>query len=214
MEHHHNNLIGDIAVLDPVFNSGLNNLQVLEQLKNHGYHGKLSLQCRLEMIKPEFLTKLKTQGAQVTLEFGLQIIHPEEQTMIGRKNNLSKVQKVLQDCNALELDYEVSLIFGLPKQTLESFKASIQFCRDNKAGKIRAFPLMLLHGTELFHQKEALGLVESTEFHRLAWNGISSSCLRDLIGNIGRFLTWFNQNRLELMIGGRWFSWLTLSDSD
>lgn len=82
-----NPIISDVAVLDPTFNSGPNYLRVLQKLQEGGFRGKLSLQCRVEMVKPEFLDaveNLNVGGATVVLEFGLQTIHRNEQIAIDR----------------------------------------------------------------------------------------------------------------------------------
>lgn len=68
------NGITDLAVVDPTFNSGPNYLQVLDHFIMHGYKGKISMQCRPEMVKPQFLDKiaeLKATGANPVLELGL-----------------------------------------------------------------------------------------------------------------------------------------------
>ncbi len=160
-----NTVIQDVAVLDPTFNSGPNYLTVLDKLIAEKYTGKLSLQCRIEMVKTEFLDRVMAlnQTGHVVLEFGLQTIHPEEQKMIERVNNMSLVERILQDIMQRRIDCEVSLIFGLPKQTVKSFKQSIEYCKRFNFTKILAFPLMLLRGTELYYQKDKLGLIESHE---------------------------------------------------
>jgi coproporphyrinogen III oxidase-like Fe-S oxidoreductase len=43
----------------------------------------------------------------------------------------------------------MSLIFGLPEQTLDSFLASVRWCLERRVPVIKAFPLMLLRGTPL-----------------------------------------------------------------
>lgn len=60
---------------------------------------------------------------------------------------------------------EVSLIFGLPNQTVQSFETSIQFCKDAGVPTIYAFPLMLLRGTPLYDNKEKLGLIETSDIN-------------------------------------------------
>jgi radical SAM superfamily enzyme YgiQ (UPF0313 family) len=52
------------------------------------------------------------------------------------------------------------LIYGLPYQTIESFKKSIEFVNNLGADKVVAWPLMLLRGTELEKRKEKLDLKE------------------------------------------------------
>ncbi|MGB0432498.1 MAG: hypothetical protein ACPGLV_18625, partial [Bacteroidia bacterium] len=59
----------------------------------------------------------------------------------------------LSDLNKRKISYEISLIYGLPNQTVRSFQQSIDFLQQNGCNNITAFPLMLLKGTELYNQK-------------------------------------------------------------
>jgi radical SAM superfamily enzyme YgiQ (UPF0313 family) len=162
-----NPIIQDLAVLDPIFNSGPNYLEIMRNLR--GYTGKLALQSRIEMVTPEFLEELVifNKTGHVVLEFGLQTIHREEQRLIERLNNMRKVERILQEVQDLKIESEISLIFGLPGQTLESFKSSVQFCVDRGIRTIHAFPLMLLRGTPLHDKKIDYGLQESNEIASL-----------------------------------------------
>ena len=79
-----NDEVKDVAVVDPTFNSGSNYINVIDHLTSRNYSGKISLQCRLEMMKPEFvnsLNQLRVVGFPV-LEFGIQSIHRTEQKEI------------------------------------------------------------------------------------------------------------------------------------
>lgn len=160
-----NPIISDIAVLDPIFNSGSNYMTILNKLIAGRYSGKISLQCRIEMVKNEFLdaiSELKST-AEVVLEFGLQTIHQNEAKIIGRPNNIPKIKQILQETKKRNIQTEISLIFGLPEQTPQSFKESIQFCIDHGAPVIYAYPLMLLRGTPLHAAKKDLQLIESSD---------------------------------------------------
>lgn len=156
-------IISDIAVLDPTFNSGPHYMDILEQFITRGYRGKLALQCRIEMVNDAFLDAVSAlnQTGEVVLEFGLQTIHPAEEKIIQRPNNKRKVQRILAETYQRGIQTEVSLIFGLPGQTVHSFHESIQFCKDLHVPTIYAYPLMLLRGTPLYAAKDRLGLVES-----------------------------------------------------
>lgn len=160
-----NKIIQDVAVLDPIFNSGPNYLSILDKLIEGKFSGKISFQSRIEMVTPEFLNKLcrLNETSRVVLEFGLQTIHANEQAVINRPNNMRKVARILEEVRRRGIHAEVSLIFGLPKQTLSSFKKSVEFCLNLQVPVIHAFPLMLLRGTPLFYEKQSLGLVESNE---------------------------------------------------
>lgn len=159
--------IADIAVLDPTFNSGPHYLEILALFGQKKYAGKLALQCRIEMVKPEFLDLIENinQFGNVVLEFGLQTIHKNEQLHIQRLNNMQKVDDVFTSVQKRKIDMEVSLIFGLPGQTVDSFAESINFCKRYSIPKIYAFPLMLLRGTPLYDQKKQFGLIESSDMH-------------------------------------------------
>jgi radical SAM superfamily enzyme YgiQ (UPF0313 family) len=157
--------VRDLNLVDPTFNSGPNYLNVLNELIRHQYRGKIALQTRLEMIKPEFINAVVklNQTSMVVLEFGLQTIHRNEQVFIDRPSNMIKISKMLNEIHAKSIECEVSLIFGLPGQTVDSFKKSIDYCHQHHVQVIHAFPLMLLRGTPLYEQRDKLNLTESDE---------------------------------------------------
>lgn len=160
-----NPVINDIAVLDPTFNSGPHYLSILHKFIEGGYRGKLALQCRAEMVKDEFLNAVEelNRTANVVLEFGLQTIHREEQRLVQRPTNMKKVERVFNETRVRNIATEVSLIFGLPGQTVDSFQSSIDFCKQFYVPTVYAYPLMLLRGTPLYDRKAKLGIVESTD---------------------------------------------------
>ena len=53
-----NPIIQDIAVLDPTFNSCPNYLAIMDKLISERFSGKISLQCRIEMVTEDFLNKI------------------------------------------------------------------------------------------------------------------------------------------------------------
>lgn len=157
--------VTDIAVIDPTFNAGPNYLEVMNSFIHHQFQGKLALQCRFEMIKDNFLEKvvqLNTLGAKVVLEFGLQTVNKNEAKAIQRPNQMKRVEDSIVKLKAMNIEYEVSLIFGLPLQTLSSFMESINFCLNHRVPVIKAWPLMILRGTPLDTNmvREAYGLKE------------------------------------------------------
>lgn len=58
------------------------------------------------------------------------------------------------------ISYEISLIYGLPNQTLDTFKYNIDFLKSRGCENIKAYPLMLLKGTELYEKKNIYNFVE------------------------------------------------------
>jgi hypothetical protein len=146
--------IPSIAVLDPIFNINAHAAQVLGRFAGHGFAGRLSLQCRAELVDEPFLEA--ASALDVCLELGLQTIHQAEGDAIERRNDVEKVDRVLGQLRARGIDHEVSVIFG---QTLASFEATVSWCLERRVPRLRAFPLLLLRGTALERDRERWGFV-------------------------------------------------------
>ena len=151
--------VRDIAVLDPIFNMAPHAVGVLRRFAKRGFNGRLSLQCRAEGIDDAFLDAASMLN--VCLEFGLQTIHLEEGRAIRRTNQIDRVDEALAKVRSHDIRHEVSLIFGLPLQTLESFETSVDWCLKRNVPVIKAFPLLLLRGTALERDREKWNLVSS-----------------------------------------------------
>lgn len=151
--------VEEIAVLDPIFNVGPLGRPVLARFVERGFQGRLSLQCRAECLDDPFLDS--AAKLRIRLEFGLQTIHADESVAIERRNDMAKVDAALAATRRRGLHHEVSLIFGLPLQTLDSFTASVAWCLERRVPVIKAFPLMLLRGTELERTRARWNLAES-----------------------------------------------------
>jgi coproporphyrinogen III oxidase-like Fe-S oxidoreductase len=131
----------------------------LKAFVERGYRGKISLQCRAELITDDFLAA--ASRLNVTLEFGLQTIHTSESDAVNRRNKIDKVDEALRKVRALGIHHEVSLIFGLPTQTLDSFRETVDWCLKRQVPVVKAFPLMLLRGTQLAQDASRWNLRES-----------------------------------------------------
>ncbi len=153
--------VNAIAVLDPIFNNGRRALDVLGVLKDAGYVGHLSLQCRFEGLDQPFLDAIG--GLDVTVELGLQTIHLAEGRAVNRFNKRETVEQGLAALRDRRIDHEVSLIYGLPNQTLASFRETVDWCLRRGIPRLKAFPLMLLRGTPLERERARWGLVENRD---------------------------------------------------
>lgn len=149
-----------VSVLDPIFHSKPPRaIEILNMVREVGLTAQLSLQCRFEMLTPPFLDALA--GLDVELEFGLQTAVEQESEVIGRRNRMKRVQARIEELHDRGIPFSVSLIYGLPLQTLESFRSSVQWCVDREVPSLYAWPLMLLRGTPLHTEKDRWGYVES-----------------------------------------------------
>jgi radical SAM superfamily enzyme YgiQ (UPF0313 family) len=151
----------DIAVLDPIFHSNPAAVDILRRFREGGFSGRISLQSRFELIDDEFLDACK--GLDIRLEFGLQTVQRAEMRAVGRMNDLAKAEAVIAALHRRGIAFEVSLIYGLPEQTVAAFEASVQWCQERGVSTLKAFPLMLLRGTGLDRDRARWGLVESDD---------------------------------------------------
>jgi radical SAM superfamily enzyme YgiQ (UPF0313 family) len=165
--------VESIAVLDPTFNTDTFwATSILDQFGMSPFSGKLALQIRPEKINKTFLSAVQTlrkTHVDVELEIGVQTFDPAALASIDRVKGsdvnkvIHRVQQKLKRVEAFEISASVSLIFGLPFQTIESFQRDIEWCKSNVPSiHVEAFPLMLLRGTPLYDKKHTLQLVEAT----------------------------------------------------
>jgi len=151
-----------INVLDPIFNAGKEHLVVMREVVRLRMRSTITLQTRFENIRSEqgaaFLD-LCEQG-NFHLEFGLQTTDHDVSKHIDRANRMDLVDAALDQLVARGISFEMSLIYGLPGQTFESFQRSIDHLHAKGCTDIKAWPLMLLPGTKLHDQKEQWGMRE------------------------------------------------------
>lgn len=170
--------VKDVAILDPIFNTNQKHAErILQEFIFYQYTGKLSIQVRAELITDDFLNLV--EKLNIHLEFGLQTIHQKEMKAINRINNIECFKYVITDVIKRGISFEVSIIYGLPQQTLKSFEQTINWCRNIGIKNLKAFPLLLLRGTDLYHNRNKYGfkienetslkVVESDTFFREEW---------------------------------------------
>jgi radical SAM superfamily enzyme YgiQ (UPF0313 family) len=151
-----------INVLDPLFNASPEHaIAVLKELSTADFKGSLTFQCRFLAMRSRTAELLDRFAAlDVELEFGIQTTDEHVGDAVARRSELKPAEKTIRELQRLGINFSVSLIYGLPEQTLASFKDSLRWCRDMGVPTVRSYPLSLLVGTDLWHRQKKLGLVE------------------------------------------------------
>jgi radical SAM superfamily enzyme YgiQ (UPF0313 family) len=174
-----------INIVDPIFHVGKNYMDYLSEIISLCESRKadtiVSLQCRLEFLttpKGRVFLELCKKGNFV-LEFGLQTCDERESILINRKNDFRRIKKALKILNKAGITHEISLIYGLPEQTLNSFSKGVKFLKRRSRAKIAAYPLMLLRGTPLFQEREKYSFKEENDEYGIPHVVSSSSFTRD-----------------------------------
>ncbi len=151
-----------ISVTDPVFNMGKTYLPYLEAVKDLKMNGVFNFQVRPELIVDQkdirFMELLSDTNSEI--ELGLQTFDPVVNNLIHRGNKYRQIEAALRQLIEYKIDFGISLIYGLPGQTLASFEKDLEKVQALGITKVVAFPLMVLPGTPMFNQKDKFGIEE------------------------------------------------------
>lgn len=140
--------IREVAVLDPVFFLNRErSIEIIRLMATITPYVKYSIQSRFEHLDSTIIGILASMN--VKLECGLQTLDTEVQRSIKRINNHQKVRESIEMLISNRVEFETHLIYGLPKQSLNSFASDVFLLNELGCKKLRIFPLSLLRGTEV-----------------------------------------------------------------
>ena len=140
-----------LNVLDPLFNDYEGHgEQYLKLIRKVGFTGKVSLQIRPELLTERFMEEASL-NPNVSFEIGVQSLDPAVLKTIQRGGSKTEGQlrEKLDRCRELGVATMVTLIYGLPLQTYDSFARDIGIIKSYGVGKVGAFPLQIYEGTKL-----------------------------------------------------------------
>ena len=143
--------IKKLNVLDPLFNDHEGQgEQYLKLIRKVGFNGKVTLQIRPELLTEKFMEEA-SRNPNVILEIGVQSLDPDVLKTIQRGGQKTEAQlrEKLDRCRELGIATMVTLIYGLPLQTYDSFARDIGIVKSYGVGKVGAFPLQVYSGTKL-----------------------------------------------------------------
>lgn len=125
------------------------------------------------------LEALKSLGVN-RISFGIQTFDPEELRKTGRPYPAELSQQALSQVTQMGFsDVNADLIYGLPEQTLESWKRNLHIIGQLQPTTVTLYPLMIRPVTTFNRQKEqgkATFVPDQTKFE---WYEISKSILHD-----------------------------------
>jgi len=150
--------IDELCFLDPSLNTrpGLKSLLKKIATVNHKKQITLTGEIRAESIDSETADLFASAGFSM-FEIGLQSTNPKALQIMNRPTDLSRFLTgtfLLKDRDILP---RIDLIVGLPGDTLEGFKRSVDFVAKNDLfNDIMVFPLSILPGTDFKENSRAL----------------------------------------------------------
>jgi len=152
----------EVFVLDPTFNyhrEGAKRVLRLIAERAPGIHFFFE-------IRSEFLDEEMAQlfaAIRCTLQIGLQSAHDEVLRHISRSFNARDFEAKLLLLHQAGVPYGFDLIYGLPGDTLDGFRASLDFAMAMVPNHLDVFRLSVLPGTRLAETAPGLGLQHQME---------------------------------------------------
>lgn len=143
-----------IYLIDPTFNLDKKRaLEILRFFSRHKKDSRLHLEIKAELLDAELVGAIAAAGVEL-LEIGLQTVNKEALDNIKRKFEPGLFKDNIRLLNERKIKYSVQLIEGLPGDSYESFKGSLDWAFDLKPYNIEIFRLMVLPGTYLAQNPE------------------------------------------------------------
>lgn len=179
-------------------------------------------------VRSEFIDRQMAElfaGITCSLQIGLQSADPKVLKQVGRafdRADFTKRIGYLNDCGAV---FGFDLIYGLPGDTLDGFRSSVDYALSLYPNHLDIFPLAILPGTRLAAQGKKLGLLWQAHppYTLLSTSSFTSADLTvagqiatacDIFFTRGKAVAWFNSviNALKLKpaqflkLFGEWLS--------
>jgi hypothetical protein len=150
----------EIVLLDPTLNQRRDFAAFLRLLAEHNLDRQFTFfgELRGEGIRKETARLLREAGFS-EVEIGLQSLDARTQALMDRKVNLKAFERGARAMLDEGIQVRVDLILGLPGDTPESFRRSVEYLRHSKlCTAVQVFNLSILPGTEFRREAAALGL--------------------------------------------------------
>jgi len=151
--------IRELYLMDPVFN--LNAERAKDICRFIAAHNTRQIPVHTE-VWAEFiddeLASLMREARFSYIEVGLQTTDDNVLATVERRLRLQKFLDGIASLKKYNLPFEVQLIYGLPGETRETFRKSLNFAAALDPSFLSVFQLMVLPGTELWRKAASLDL--------------------------------------------------------
>ena len=149
--------VRQIFVLDPTFNCDMKRAKkILRMILKTAPLIHFTFEIRAELIDREIVSLFARMNC--SLQIGLQSTHPEVLANVNRTNDPEKYAKKISLLNSAGVIFGLDLIYGLPGDTLERFRESLNDALGMQPNHLDFFPLAVLPGTALYDQAESFCL--------------------------------------------------------
>lgn len=194
--------IAQVFVLDPTYNANKKHaIEILNLISKKTPNTFYYFEARAEFLDRELarsFTKIPC-----SLQIGLQSADENVLRLVNRPFNKKDFTKKIGILNSEGVVFGLDLIYGLPGDTLQGFKNSVDYAISLYPNNLEIFCLSVLPGTDLFDRAETLHLTfQKTPPYNVSQTDkfsvsdistakkIANSC--SVFYNFGRAVPWFN----------------------
>jgi len=194
--------VSQVFVLDSTFNREPDRARrILRLIRKHAPHIHFHFEVRSEFLDREQASLFA--AITCSLQIGLQSARPSVLAGVGRGMNRDDFAAQIALLNDAGAVFGFDLIYGLPGDTLEGFRESLDFALSLYPNHLDIFPLAVLPGAPLADTASRLGLTYRTEppYTLIASPTFSAADLAraahlagacDLFYSRGKAVAWFN----------------------
>jgi len=122
---------------------------------------KLSIMCRPDELTQEII-KMFSELNIIRIQIGLQTVNPKLQKFMKRDMDLNNFPKIAKWLRKYQIETQIDVIWGLPGDTIENYKKSVQAALSLKPSAIQTKQLYLNPGT-IFEQNQAKYKIKTTK---------------------------------------------------
>lgn len=149
--------VREIYLMDPVFNLNASRAKEICRFVAEHNHRHVSFHTEVwaEFIDEE-MAELFVAANFKFIEVGLQTTDTDVLQTVERRLKLKQFLDGIRHLKKNNLDFELQLIAGLPGETPESFRKSLNFAASLDPPQLAVYMLMILPGTELWRKADML----------------------------------------------------------
>jgi len=126
-------------------------MELFEIIKFYNKGTTFSIYPDPDHLDRQFIKAARNANCEI-ISLGLETMDKDVSAEINRKVDGGKISLLLDLLHEQGVYPQVDLIFGLPKQTIESFTRDILFLKNHKVREILFSPLMIFPGTQLSNE--------------------------------------------------------------
>jgi len=149
--------VTQVFVLDPTFNSDIKRAKkILRMILKIAPLIHFTFEIRAEFIDSEIAGLFA--GVHCSLQVGLQSANREVLANVNRTIDTVDYAKKIELLNKAGAIFGLDLIYGLPGDTLDGFKKSLNYALGLQPNHLDIFPLAVIPGTALYDHAESFSL--------------------------------------------------------